>query len=117
MAHDEEQERHSRRSNKNRLTLSNSPIYGWWRPAWNLSFEGRVRNVADADVSELAAAFLRIIESVTAVCNTRNTSRHVRRAAPAYPGTPGYPLPRTTQPDARHVRDVFDDRDVSRVVT
>ena len=26
--------------------LSNSPIYGWWRPAWNLSFEGRVRNVA-----------------------------------------------------------------------
>ena len=24
----------------------NSPIYGWWRPAWNLSFEGRVRNVA-----------------------------------------------------------------------
>ena len=37
-----------RRSNKNRLTLSNSPIYGWWRPAWNLSFEGRVRNVATA---------------------------------------------------------------------
>ena len=35
-----------RRSNKNRWTLSNSPIYGWWRPAWNLSFEGRVRNVA-----------------------------------------------------------------------
>ena len=35
-----------RRSNKNRLPLSNSPIYGWWRPAWNLSFEGRVRNVA-----------------------------------------------------------------------
>ena len=35
-----------RRSNKNRMTLSNSPIYGWWRPAWNLSFEGRVRNVA-----------------------------------------------------------------------
>ena len=35
-----------RRSNKNRLTLSNSPIYGWWRPAWNLSFEARVGIVA-----------------------------------------------------------------------
>ena len=40
-----------RRSNKNRLTLSNSPIYGWWRPAWNLSFEGRVRNVAEAGLT------------------------------------------------------------------
>ena len=30
-----------RRSNKNRLTLSKTPIYGWWRPAWILSFEGR----------------------------------------------------------------------------
>jgi hypothetical protein len=36
-----------RRSNKNRPTLSKAPIYGWWRPAWNLSFEGRVGNVAD----------------------------------------------------------------------
>ena len=35
-----------RRSNKNRLTLSKTPIYGWWRPAWILSFEGRVGNVA-----------------------------------------------------------------------
>ena len=31
-----------RRSNKNRLTLSKTPIFGWWRPAWNLSFEARV---------------------------------------------------------------------------
>ena len=30
-----------RRSNKNRLTFSKTPIYGWWRPAWILSFEGR----------------------------------------------------------------------------
>ena len=46
-----------RQSNKNRLTLSNSPISGWWRPAWNLSFEGRVRNVAvgrDPDTFEKA---------------------------------------------------------------
>ena len=35
-----------RRSNKNRPTLSKAPIYGWWRPAWNLSFEERVGNVA-----------------------------------------------------------------------
>ena len=35
-----------RRSNKNRLTLSKTPIFGWWRPAWNLSFEARVGNVA-----------------------------------------------------------------------
>ena len=35
-----------RRSNKNRLTFSKTPIYGWWRPAWILSFEGRVGNVA-----------------------------------------------------------------------
>ena len=27
-----------RRSNKNRLTLSKTPIFGWWRPAWILSF-------------------------------------------------------------------------------
>ena len=37
-----------RRSNKNRLTLSKTPILGWWRPAWILSCEGRVGNVAGA---------------------------------------------------------------------
>ena len=36
-----------RRSNKNRLTLSKTPIFGWWRPAWILSFEGWVGNVAN----------------------------------------------------------------------
>ena len=41
MAHDEEQERHSAVKQKP-LTLSKTPIFGWWRPAWNLSFEARV---------------------------------------------------------------------------
>ena len=47
MAHDEEQGRGIRRSIKNRLTLSKTPIFGWWRPAWNLSFEARVGILAD----------------------------------------------------------------------
>ena len=37
-----------RRSNKNRLTLSKTPIFGWWRPAWNLSFEARVGILASS---------------------------------------------------------------------
>ena len=44
MAHDEEQDGKGkmgiRRSNKNRLTFSKTPIYGWWRPAWILSIIG-----------------------------------------------------------------------------
>ena len=53
-----------RRSNKNRLTLSKTPIFGWWRPAWNLSFEARVGILADetrdetADGREASAAAL-----------------------------------------------------------
>jgi hypothetical protein len=48
MAHDEEQEGHSAVKQKpaDSLKTSKAPIYGWWRPAWNLSFEGRVGNVA-----------------------------------------------------------------------
>ena len=49
MAHDEEQERHLA-VKKNRLTLSKTPIFGWWRPAWNLSFEARVGILAPAVV-------------------------------------------------------------------
>ena len=40
MAHDKEQEAKKgiRRSNKNRLTLSKTPIYGWWVVAPRLEF-------------------------------------------------------------------------------
>ena len=40
--HDKEQ----RQSNKNRLTLSKTPILGLWRPAWILSYEEWDGNVA-----------------------------------------------------------------------
>jgi hypothetical protein len=51
MAHDEEQEGHSAVKQKPVDSLKNTHlaflamIFGWWRPAWFLSFEGRVGNV------------------------------------------------------------------------
>ena len=63
-----------RRSNKNRLTLSNSPIYGWWRPAWNLSFEGRVRNVACDDRLRLRQSRQRLLRVSTIAHSERGAS-------------------------------------------
>ena len=83
MAHDEEQLGHSA-VKQNRPTLSKAPIYGWWRPAWNLSFEGRVGNVA---VSRPTAAGSDHRQAVigndvpirSALITPRTTGRGVRR--------------------------------------
>ena len=108
-----------RRSNKNRWTLSNSPIYGWWRPAWNLSFEGRVRNVAligsDASPANMPysmSATTRGIEAPPRHWRTFHVDEDRRLAGSR--GLPGSPnIARTTSGTAQLTCEMVSPRDAT----
>ena len=129
--HDKEQ----RQSNKNRLTLSKTPIFGWWRPAWILSYEGWDGNVAAfgprarLDVHAVShrrgqgsSAPLPAVRPALACRFCRSGHRGpsgsiprcacARRAGPAFwPGSPPRggrprPAPTATDPPCGHARHV-----------